>query len=97
MDWSAVSFKVSPSIAEVAVSLEADKGASIIKPVVAWLYLIDLLAPAISIPAPSAIVEVVDPLANVINLSSILSSPTCNSVVSPVTVKFSTTKSSPTK
>ena len=56
--------------------------------VLAWFQVIDSLAPAISIPAPSAAAESDEPLATVINLSSILRSETANSTESPNTFKF---------
>ena len=52
-----------------------------------WSHCIDLLAPSISIPAPSAAAESTEPLATVISLSSILNSVEDISVAEPKTVK----------
>ncbi len=62
-----------------------------------WSHCIDLLAPSISIPAPSAAAESAEPLATVISLSSILNSVEEISVAAPNTVKLPVTWTSPVK
>ena len=52
-----------------------------------WSHFNDLFAPSISNPAPSAAAESAEPLATVINLSSILNSVEEISVEEPNTVK----------
>ena len=51
-----------------------------------WFQVIDSLAPAINIPAPSAAAELAAPSAIVIVLSSIFNSETASSTASPRTV-----------
>ena len=65
--------------------------ASNTKLLVPWLHFNDLFAPATSNPAPSAAAESAEPLATVINLSSILNSEVCISVAEPKTVKLPVT------
>ena len=60
-----------------------------------WSHCNDLLAPSISIPAPSAAAESTEPLATVINLSSILNSVEEISVAEPNTVKSPVIVTSP--
>ena len=65
--------------------------------VVLWSHCNDTPAPSISIPAPSAAAESTEPLATVINLSSILNSVVEISVAEPNTVKLPVTWISPVK
>ena len=60
-----------------------------------WSQTKDLLAPSISKPAPSDAAESAEPLATVINLSSILNSEVCISVAEPKTDKFPVTVTLP--
>ena len=62
---------------------------------VLWSHCNDLLAPSISIPAPSAAAESTEPLATVISLSSILNSVEDISVAEPKTVKSPVIVTSP--